>query len=328
MPTAKEASTVAAMQAVFQTSELVENILVHLPANTIFGTQRVCKSFNNAVKNSLPIKEKLFLRLRPEPAQKVIVYGFQHTVAALNPIFVQGAFYDNYAVHHMPLSSRNEPHEKYGVTIKHNCVLRLESSLLDTYLLSVPFKKLKLSLRLRVGKGGPMAMIDEVDVVAKQSVTIRAMIDSVLKHPQEIGLTFDEARWRGDSARYPRAGRAPRRFESSAGDGWIVGTRFFRNYRDAERDWNYQRGARMDLIPDLPLWQVTQRLHGAQVAGRSARWGCDTFAKPTEVVRELQKVAGPSSTVYVSLSQQPTFLLQDIVVPSPKDWAEIAERRA
>lgn len=135
------------------------------------------------------------------------MYGFQHTVVALNPIFIQGAFYDNYTVQHMPLSSRNEPHEKYDVTIKHNYILRLESSVLDAYLLSVPFKKLKLSLRLRVGKGGPMVMIDEAPLNAKEPMTIRAMIDSVMKHPQEIGLAFDEAKGRGDSARRPRAGR-------------------------------------------------------------------------------------------------------------------------
>lgn len=84
----------------------------------------------------------------------------------------------------------------------------------------------------------------------------------------------------------------------------------------------------MGLIPDLPFWQVTESLHGAKVAGRAVIWGCHTFAKPTEILREFQKVDGPSSPVYVSVSQQPTFLLQDVVAPSPKDRAEIEERRA
>lgn len=51
-----------------------------------------------------------------------------------------------------------------------HCILL--SSILDTYLLSVPFKNLKLSLRLRVGKGGPMVIIDEVSVDAKEPMTI------------------------------------------------------------------------------------------------------------------------------------------------------------
>lgn len=69
------------------------------------------------------------------------------------------------------------------------CVLL--SSSLRNHLLSVPFKKLKLSHRLRVGEGRAMVMIDDISVEATQPMAIGAMIDSVLKH--EIGLTFDEA---------------------------------------------------------------------------------------------------------------------------------------
>jgi hypothetical protein len=112
MSPTKEASTAAAMQAVFQTSELVENILVHLPARNIFGIQRISKSFNNAVKNSLPIKEKLFLRTRSTKVHKVIAHGFQHTAAALNPLFIPGALPDDYTVHHTLLSFRNGLYDK------------------------------------------------------------------------------------------------------------------------------------------------------------------------------------------------------------------------
>lgn len=217
MSTAKEASTAAAMQAVFQTSKLVENIIVHLPARTIFGVQRVSKSFNNAVKSSLPIKEKLFLRLRPEVGHEVIVYGFQHAAAALSPFFIQGALPGDYTVHHTPLSCRIDFHEKYGVTMAHDCIIPIESSVLDTYLLDAPLKKLQLSLRLWVGEGGPTVMIDEVDVDAGKPMTIRAVIDSVLKRPQEIGLAFDEERWRRCNAKCPRGDRHPRRYEGNAG---------------------------------------------------------------------------------------------------------------
>jgi hypothetical protein len=184
------------MQAVFQTSELVENILVHLPAKTIFGVRRVSKSFSNAVKNSLPIKEKLFLRPRLKNTHKVIAHGFQHTAAALSPFFIQGAFSGNYAVHYMSLSSRAETREKYGITMERECIMPIESSVLDTYLLEVPFKKLKLSLRLWVGEGSPTIMIDDVGIDAEQPMTIRAMVDSVLSRPQYIGLAFKEEEWR------------------------------------------------------------------------------------------------------------------------------------
>jgi hypothetical protein len=57
-PTAKEVATEAARQAVFQTNELVQNILVHLPAMTIFEMQRVSKSFQSAIDNSALIQKK------------------------------------------------------------------------------------------------------------------------------------------------------------------------------------------------------------------------------------------------------------------------------
>lgn len=114
------------------------------------------------------------------------------------------------------------------------------------------------------------------------------MIDSVLEHPQEIGLTFDEATWQGYSDRYPRAGWQPRRFERSGRGGWVADVQFFTNYRDAERVCNYQRAARMDFIHVLPANQATESLQGAKVAGRAAMWGCDSFAKPTEILRHLK----------------------------------------
>ena len=332
MPTSKEASTAAAMQAVFQTSELVENILVHLPAKNIFGVQRVSKSFRNAVRNSLPIKEKLFLRLRarPEVGQKVIVYGFQHAVATLNPVFIQGAFPGNYTVQQMTLSSRNELHEKYGVTIGHECAISMESDVLDTYLLDVPLRKVRLSLRPWVGEGGPTVIIDEVDIDAGEpmTMTIRAMVDAVLGNPQEIGLAFEEDKWRRCHARCPRPDRQPRPYEGNGGHngGWLANGQHFNDYERAKRKLEALQADRARFIPDLLPHLVGQSLLAAKVAGRETGWRCETLAKPSEILRDLQAVADPGSRVYISLSQQPTFLLRDIVVPSPKDWAAIEAR--
>jgi hypothetical protein len=325
MSTAKEAPTAAAMQAVFQTSELVENILVHLPAKTIFGVQRVSKSFRNAIKNSLPIKEKLFLRPRSTNVHKVIAHGFQHTAAALNPLFIPGAFSENHTVHYMPLPFRTGLHEKYGVTMAHQCVIPIESHALDTYLLDIPFKKLKLSLRLWVGEGGPTVMIDMVDVDAKKPMTIRAMIDSVLDSPQEMGLAFEEKKWRAYDAEFPRACSQPRRVEGN-GAGWYANVHYFADFEDAERERKFQQTKRARYIPELLPYQIPRSLLAARKFEREARWRCEAFAKPTEILDELQAVAGPGSRVYVSLSQQPTFLLHDIVIPSPEDWAKIEAR--
>jgi hypothetical protein len=102
-PTAKEVATEAARQAVFQTNELVQNILVHLPAMTIFEMQRVSKSFQSAIDNSALIQKNLFRRKREDPETKVMVYGVQHTAALLNPLFVLGANPGDRTAQNMPL---------------------------------------------------------------------------------------------------------------------------------------------------------------------------------------------------------------------------------
>ncbi|KAK3070180.1 hypothetical protein LTR53_010902 [Teratosphaeriaceae sp. CCFEE 6253] len=48
-------------QAVFQTAEMLENILLHLPARSIFGAQRVCRQFRDIVATSIQLRKRLFL---------------------------------------------------------------------------------------------------------------------------------------------------------------------------------------------------------------------------------------------------------------------------
>jgi len=63
-------TTDAARKAVFNTSELLEAILVCLPPQTLFGVQRVSKKFQAIIATSIPIQEKMFLRLRSKPQPK------------------------------------------------------------------------------------------------------------------------------------------------------------------------------------------------------------------------------------------------------------------
>ena len=353
MPTAKEASTAAVMQAVFQTSELVENILVHLPAKTIFGVQRVSKSFRNAVQNSLPIKEKLFLRIRSTNFHKVIAHGFQHTAAALNPCLIQGGFSENYAVHYMSLASRSGPQEKYGVTMEYDRVMSMESSVLDTYLREVPCKRLKISLRFWVGENSPTIGIFETAVNAGEPMTIRTMIDSVLQSPQVISLAFDEDRWRGFKYddEFPKLAPpvAPvshrgHKFYPEAysivHQPYPVTHHVYRRDAVSERwypDLEYTRKRSQPfqppkakkvkyVLPRVCSTQIVPSLKSAKAAGKESAWGRETYAKPSAVLQELQAFFGQASKVYVSLSQQPTFLLRDVVVPSPEEWAKIEAR--
>ncbi|KAK5740695.1 hypothetical protein LTR17_004500 [Elasticomyces elasticus] len=55
-------ATDAARQAVLTTAELLELILLQLPAQTVFGTQRVCRQFHDCVAASVLLQRKLFLK--------------------------------------------------------------------------------------------------------------------------------------------------------------------------------------------------------------------------------------------------------------------------
>jgi len=58
-----QATTYTAFQTVFGTAELVEQILVHLPAKQLFSSQRVCKTFTNAIAASPEVQVKMWRRL-------------------------------------------------------------------------------------------------------------------------------------------------------------------------------------------------------------------------------------------------------------------------
>ncbi|KAK5677113.1 hypothetical protein LTS10_010302 [Elasticomyces elasticus] len=58
----KIASTDSTRQAVFATAELLENIMLHLPARDIFCLQRAGRQFRDIVKTSIQLQRKLFIR--------------------------------------------------------------------------------------------------------------------------------------------------------------------------------------------------------------------------------------------------------------------------
>jgi hypothetical protein len=64
---ANQDATCTACETVFGTAELVEQILMHLPAKQLFVDQRVCKTFTNAIATSPAIQVKLFKRLPSHP---------------------------------------------------------------------------------------------------------------------------------------------------------------------------------------------------------------------------------------------------------------------
>lgn len=58
-----------ARKGVFETSELLEQILSFLPMKNIFGVRRVSKYWNDVVASSIQLQEKMFLRVRDEPRE-------------------------------------------------------------------------------------------------------------------------------------------------------------------------------------------------------------------------------------------------------------------
>lgn len=83
-------TTDAARKAVFNTSELLEAILVCLPPKTLFGVQRVSKQFQAIIATSVPIQEKMFLRVRNEPQVSWLLRE-QATTSGFKRYFVESA---------------------------------------------------------------------------------------------------------------------------------------------------------------------------------------------------------------------------------------------
>lgn len=63
-------ATCVACQTVFGTAELLEQIIIHLPAKQLFTTQRVCKTFASAIATSPAIRVKMFKRLSTRPEKQ------------------------------------------------------------------------------------------------------------------------------------------------------------------------------------------------------------------------------------------------------------------
>ena len=61
-------------QAVFQTAELLENILLRLPVKSVFKVLRVCRQFRDIVDTSAAIRQMLFIQSSAEERQTWAVH--------------------------------------------------------------------------------------------------------------------------------------------------------------------------------------------------------------------------------------------------------------
>jgi hypothetical protein len=68
-------TTDAVRRAVFDTTELLESILVYLPPKSSFGALRVSRRFRAIIVASVPIQEKMFLMVRNKPQNSWLLKG-------------------------------------------------------------------------------------------------------------------------------------------------------------------------------------------------------------------------------------------------------------
>jgi hypothetical protein len=64
----------ASRQAVLQTNELLENILMFLPPTQLFADQRVCKQWHDVIASCPQLQKRMFLRVDEVPPQ---TWGFK-----------------------------------------------------------------------------------------------------------------------------------------------------------------------------------------------------------------------------------------------------------
>ena len=257
------------------------------------------KCFRNATRNSRPIKEKLPLRQRSKPLTKVMVWGVQYTASPLNPLFAPGILHWDLIMQNKRLKDRRSEDERFGITMGTDSRIPMESSILDTYLLEAPFKKIVLNVCFWVGEEGPAIVVSDVDVGPGEAMTIRDMVDVAVDKHQKIGLAFDIKKWRRDSAVYPPVPHDHRRQP-------YEGPR-----ENTPGGCAHIRDNPVTLLnPRNIVWHMNK----AKKAGKPEQWRCDTFAKPSTVIRHLQVAAGPGYRVYVGLSQvdRLTFMLKDV----------------
>lgn len=335
VPTAKEAATDAAHQAVFQTNELVENILVHLPARTIFGVQRVSRSFQSATVNSAPIQEKLFRRKREDPTKKVIVHGFQHIAAMSNPFFAPaakvGKWYSRPERHTTtttmhPWKTEHPWHrdyswptstvevveggleDKYGITVTHAMHVSMKSSLMETYLLNCSCTITRVYLEVRVGEDGPCVFVDQDSIAVEPTSKIGDIVNSALSKACHLRIMSREA-----AQRNRNQFAAPLK-----GDHYHRSDIAHSNFLDNARKSRALRYLDLDgICEDI-----------SDESNFDSPWRCRAHETPRKVIQALETFCGCPSEIYFHPDQGPTFWLKEVVINTPSEWAEIGAKRA
>lgn len=209
-------------QAVFQTTELLENILVHLPMRDILVTQRVCQKFDAVIKGSVSIQQKLFSR----PYEKGELWQFTKypddplrtgefsiakgevpkeerlTLAKLNPLFTVCPIASGDSVESRRIMLASQ--DGYGVAMKEFLTATLDRLLVQNFagcgtwrnmfITDPPSKELQLAILWTSGGLPCSDHMQEVSYKRDEGITIGYLVEQYLAHRiviHEDGRVYD-----------------------------------------------------------------------------------------------------------------------------------------
>jgi len=145
----------ASRQAVLNTNELLENILVFLPPTQLFADQRVCKQWRDVIASCPEIQRSMFLRVEEVPPQ---IWGFKVDYSSRDP----SKYYELRKFNNSPPSlpwrwvtpvilsphltrvtydGENEAKASVTIDLPNNVPIGKHSSILDTYISNPPCYK-------------------------------------------------------------------------------------------------------------------------------------------------------------------------------------------
>lgn len=76
IPHSQTMATTQAQQAVFNTYELLEHVLLHLPLTTLILINRVCRYWHDIINGSIDIQRALFLAPMPTSSETAVANPF------------------------------------------------------------------------------------------------------------------------------------------------------------------------------------------------------------------------------------------------------------
>jgi hypothetical protein len=187
-------TTDAACKAVFETAELLENILIHLPPREIFKVQRVSRRFRDTSVNSILLRQKMFLRLRSRPTLwrlprtlHIVTQKKRHrhvvTPVVLSPFLKSWGYgqfeEDGQTVVKFPVNPLTGQPQPFS----------MDSSILNTYFCDPPCRDVQLNLDYRIGDFR-IRTCHDVSVLegSGHPPTLRAAIESSL----DTRITLDQ----------------------------------------------------------------------------------------------------------------------------------------